>query len=264
MKFHQFQPFRPLQSLVECYWIVEGESTAVSKIIPDGYPEMIFHFGDHYEIFSGKDGWERQSLSLAAGQLTQPILLRPSGRSLVFGVKFKPSAMWKLFQCNMHDLQNKTVSLEKVIGINISSLSVSLSDGNSHESMIKRMDDFLQTLTHEIRECPLDAVIDYIHQNTEQISIEELCAKMKITSRTLERYFKEMIGLSAKRYIRLIRFSKVFKLLQQQHFSKAEVSYLTGYFDQSHFNRDFKIFSGESPKSYFNQDHAFANFFMNR
>jgi AraC-like DNA-binding protein len=263
MKFLQFKPFSSLQSLVECYWIVEGESTSVSKIIPDGYPEMIFHFGDHYEIFSGKQ-WERQSLSLAAGQLTQPILLRPSGRSLVFGVKFKPSAMWKLFQCNMHHLQNKTISLEKIIGINISSLRGSLLDENSHESMIQWMDDFLQTLTHEIRECSLDAVIDYIHQSNEQISVEELCAKMKITSRTLERNFKEMVGLSAKRYLRLVRFSKVFKLLQKQHFSKAEVSYLTGYFDQSHFNRDFKMFSGESPKSYFNQDHAFANFFMNR
>jgi AraC-like DNA-binding protein len=264
MKFQQFEPFHALQEFIECYWIVEGDATAASKIIPDGYPEMIFHFGARYEIFSEEKQWQIQPLSIAAGQLTRPILIRPSGMSGVFGVKFKPSGMWKLFQCNMHALQNKTVNLDNVIGMNTSSLRATLSKVTSHEAMIQLINNFLHPLIDKARACPLDSITDRIRQSDDQISVEELQAQLKITPRTLERYFKEMIGLSAKRYLRLVRFSKVFKLLQQQHFSKAEVSYITGYFDQSHFNRDFKMFSGENPKSYFNQDHAFANFFMNR
>ncbi|MES2882523.1 MAG: DUF6597 domain-containing transcriptional factor [Bacteroidota bacterium] len=68
MFYQRIQPPKELVNFVECFWVMESADTTVQqqKIIPDGFPEIIFHYGDHYRI--KMDGnWETQSLSLIAG-----------------------------------------------------------------------------------------------------------------------------------------------------------------------------------------------------
>jgi transcriptional regulator GlxA family with amidase domain len=115
-----------------------------------------------------------------------------------------------------------------------------------------------------MRQTLLDDILEKIQQSGGQLSICELCEKEKISMRKLERSFNEVVGVSPKVYMRLVRFNRVFKLIQQEDLSKAESTYLCGYFDQAHFNKDFKTFSGEDPGTYFKKNHAFSNFFMNR
>ena len=46
MLFHRFAPAKSLESFVECYWVIESEEKkpVIQKIIPDGFPEIIFHY----------------------------------------------------------------------------------------------------------------------------------------------------------------------------------------------------------------------------
>jgi AraC-like DNA-binding protein len=264
MNFHQFPASPALQSAIACYWIIEANETAASKIIPDGSPEMIFHFGDPYEIFDDQSAWQIQPLSLVAGQLTRPITIRPTGKSGVFGVKFFPAGLWKLFKTNMHALQNGVVNLDDVIGINTRSFRESLADAETHAGRVRLADEFFLSHINNLRSSVLDPLLDCIHTSATSVSLQQLCVHENISARKLERTFNEVIGVSAKMYMRLSRFSRTFKKLQQDELSKADISYLYGYFDQSHFNRDFKIFSGENPGSYFQRNHAMANFFINR
>src|SRR5688500_12196062 len=111
MDYSTFVPDLKLQSVVECYWIVEGEEMEWQKITPDGYTELIFHFGDRYEVrHSGKD-IELQPHTIAAGQIDTPLFLRPTGKSGVLGIKFQPTGIWKLFGIEMSTLTNRTVDL---------------------------------------------------------------------------------------------------------------------------------------------------------
>lgn len=90
MNYSLFAPNALLRHLTECYWIVEGTDISQQKIIPDGFTEIIFHFGDPYRIIQS-GSFELQSHSIAAGQLCKPIFLQPTGYSGVLGVKFKPT-----------------------------------------------------------------------------------------------------------------------------------------------------------------------------
>ncbi len=264
MNFHQFEPSPALKTAVSCYWIIEGNETAASKIIPDGSPEMIFHYGDPYEIFISESAAQIQPLSLVAGQLTRPITIRPTGKSGVFGVKFFPAGLWKLFKVNMQKLQNETLNLDNVLGINTQSFRESLAAADTHADRVYLADMFFLTQINNLRSSVLETLLNRIHTSEASISLQQLCADEKISARKLERTFNEVIGVSAKMYIRLSRFARAFRTLQQKELSKADISYLHGYFDQSHFNRDFKLFSGENPRSYFKHDHAMADFLINR
>jgi methylphosphotriester-DNA--protein-cysteine methyltransferase len=264
MNFHQFPASPALQSAISCYWIIEGNETAASKIIPDGSPEMIFHFGDPYEIFDDQSTARIQPLSLVAGQLTRPITIRPTGKSGVFGVKFFPAGLWKLFKINMRDLQNETLYLDEVMGVKTQTFRESLADAETHADRVCLADNFFLSHVSNLRTSALDTLINRIDTSQTSLSLQQLCVQENVSARKLERTFNEVIGVSAKMYMRLSRFSRAFKTLQQNELSKADITYLYGYFDQSHFNRDFKIFSGENPGSYFQHNHAMANFFINR
>src|SRR5688572_33304007 len=101
MQFNRIDPPNGLRHLVECYWIAKSNSSTPTqqKIIPDGFPEIIFHFGDPYRIELESD-WEIQSNSLVAGQITKHFFLENTGRSDILGIKLKPAAPTQLFDAN--------------------------------------------------------------------------------------------------------------------------------------------------------------------
>ncbi|MFZ6014186.1 MAG: DUF6597 domain-containing transcriptional factor [Bacteroidota bacterium] len=265
MNWQQFPPHVLLRPLVECIWIVEGYDTSSQKILPDGHTELIFHFGDRYNRIDDSGRREIQSLSIAAGQLRQPIHLHPSGYTGMIGIKFKPVGLWQLFGWNMQHLTNETASLDNLLKNNTKSLIEQLQQGQNHQARIHIVENFLlQHLARSKRRNSISHIAQEIDDGGGQINIRLLAQKHKISERTLERSFNEQVGLSAKLYSRVVRFTQVFKLIQQPELSKAEATYLCGFFDQSHFNKEFKAFSGEDPGSYFLQHHHFSNSFMNR
>src|SRR5688500_5147267 len=112
MQFNRLDPPEELKHLVECYWIVKSSDStpSIQKIIPDGFPEIIFHFADPYRIKLTSE-WELQQNSLIAGQISKYFFLENSGASDILGIKLKPTALAQLFGTNMFSLKDKVVAL---------------------------------------------------------------------------------------------------------------------------------------------------------
>lgn len=263
IQYSTFVPELRLQPYVECCWIVEGLDLSEQKIIPDGFSELIFHFHDAYQITDKKTS-HVQPLSIVAGQLNNPIFLKPTGRSGVLGVKFKPTGMWKLFGCDMHELTNQTIFFDDVIEEK-SFITEQLLRCTDNIDRIKIVEAFLlDKLNRAKRITEADALVQQIVRGNGKTSIQKLADENKISVRKIERLFLQQVGISAKLYSRLMRFNHVFKLLQQENLPRTEITYLSGYFDQAHFNKEFKEFSGENPESWIKQNHTFAKFFLSR
>jgi AraC-like DNA-binding protein len=265
MEYSRFIPNILLQPLVECYWIVEGTDLSVQKIIPDGCTELVFHFGDPYKISRDGVSEKIQPDNIAAGQLDRPIYLAATGKSGVLGIKFQPSGIWKMFGCDMYLLTNETFSLTDVLGKDINSLAGQILDQNNNRERIRVVESYLlKKLAGNPSLADIDPLIGEIKLKKGQLSIDKLARDHRLSPRKLERLFKQRVGVSAKLYARLTRFTHVYALLQQDTFSTVEAIYIAGYFDQPHFNREFREFTGENPDSYFNNNHALSNFFLNR
>jgi AraC-like DNA-binding protein len=265
MDYSRFVPNSLLHDIVECYWIVEGADRSVQKIIPDGCTELIFHFGDRYKISSEESPEAFQSFSIAAGQINKPIFLRPTGYSGVLGIKFKPLGMWRLLGCDMQLLRNQTFDLGDVLEISVDHIVEQIQNSKNNEQRISTVENFLiGRLTKLKTGDEITPLINEIKTKKGQVSVRDLSGRHKISNRKIERLFLQQVGVSAKLYSRLMRFSNVYNLVQQPSFTKAEATYLSGYFDQAHFNKEFREFTGENPEDYFSSNHAFSNFFLRR
>ena len=105
-------------------------------------------------------------------------------------------------------------------------------------------------------------VVFAIKQLQMGISLPTVQNELNITERSLERYFKQYVGISPKLYARINRFQTALETLRKSNFdSLTDIAYQNNYFDQSHFIRDFKEFAGTTPKHFLHQaNEQVANF----
>src|SRR5689334_3552301 len=105
MQYREYRPSDPVRQFVERYWTLEtgGGPSDIQKVVPDGRAELIINLGEPFEAFH--DGrWRRQPVCFLAGQITGPLLLRPSGPANIIGVHFRPHGAARFFRHGMREL----------------------------------------------------------------------------------------------------------------------------------------------------------------
>jgi AraC-like DNA-binding protein len=267
MFFKKIAPGHGLESFIECYWVIESENKIpfVKKIIPDGFPEIIFHYKDPYRINS-KGHWETQPASLFAGQIRKHFFLENTGASGVFGIKFKPAAITHLLHISMQNFTDKVVGLSELNNSFLDKLEKKMLEATDSESRVqiaeKEMHTWIKNITapNEV----IDKAIKQIIGCQGNIPITEMRKNLFVSERVLQRLFLKYIGLPPKIYARIIRFNFIFQLIESGETTWADLSYDSGYFDQSHFIRNFKSFTGEEPSGYSFTEENMANFFLNK
>jgi hypothetical protein len=110
----------------------------LQKIIPDGFPEIIFHFADPYRI-KLDERWESQEESLIAGQITKHFFLENSGASDILGIKLKPTALTQIFGINMSSLKDKVVALPQIDNKKLNSINQLTRSNETHPARISSL-----------------------------------------------------------------------------------------------------------------------------
>lgn len=267
MLYDRIEPDLSLSHLIDCYWVIESNDRTPhqQKIIPDGFPEIIFHYRDPYRInISGE--WELQNRKLLAGQIRNHFLLENTGSSGMIGIKLKPAGVTQLFGISMQEFTDKVVHLDSVLEAEFHFVSEFLLSPTPYFEKVDRLNRFFNEKKKQMKknELLIDNALELIFKENGVVSVSELISALNVGERKLERLFNKYVGLSPKFYSRIIRFNYIFQLIQKKKLSWSEVAQLSGYYDQSHFISNFQEFTGEDPSSYFFEDENIANFFLKR
>ena len=266
MSFKRISPPKELSRYIECFWIVEeaDPTPTIQKIIPDGFPEMIFHFGDPY-LIKLKSKWSIQSSSLLGGQITGHFYLKNTGISSILGIKFKPTAVGLLFDIDMHSLTDRVVSLRALGHPDLKIIGNLVKKADSHSARINAVVQYISENLSFIDDLPINNAVEKILLSNGTIPVSDICRDTGCSERQLERLFKRYIGLSPKLYSRIIRFAYIFQQGQgSKKMNGSELGIASGYYDQSHFIRNFKAFTGEDPSGYLFDQPSLSNFFLKK
>jgi AraC-like DNA-binding protein len=265
MRFQRIEPTGLAKKAVECYWTVEDDDTTPvkQKIIPDGFTEIIFHFGDNYRInLAGV--WQRQGKSLLAGQITRHFYLENAGVTDILGIKLKPAAITHLFGVAMKPLTDQVVELNTGIA-GIEEFEINLRRSTNDDQRIRLADGFFSEQCGRYPgDHPVDKAIEMIFAKKGMIPVSDICKELSVGERYIQQLFQKHVGLSPKFFARIVRFSHIFQLIKENSPDWAAVVYEAGFYDQSHFIRNFKAFTGEDPTAYIFAERSLANFFMKK
>lgn len=267
MIYKEFEPGDDLKSILKCYWVLEGTREEIHEkqtIVPDGCMEMIFHYGDLYYQYLPDGSKIQQPRCFVFGQLTQKLEIEPSGDSGMFAVRFHPEGLQPISKLGAKDFQDSAVSLEKIFGDEGITLGTQILGASSGELRIELIEQFLKvrfestTVADSIVKDAVSTII--IGQGMQKIN--ELSIENAVSRRTLERRFTDNVGLNLKQLSKIIRLkTAVHKMINKEYSTLTELAYDNGYYDQAHFIKDFKTYTGFTPKDFFESNFSFSRLF---
>lgn len=265
MTFKRLEPHSSIAHLIECYWMMQSENSTpkIEKIIPDGFTELIFNYKEVYK--AQNDGiWYTQSPNLLAGQISSFFYLENTGITGSCAIKLKPAALTQLYGLNMELYLDKIVDLDTFPVTALAELKNWVLPFQGAAHFKNTLDEYFIQLAKTAGPNPIEQALELIFDSNGLSPVSKLITASGVSERQLERLFKKYIGLSPKYYSRIIRFNYIFELIKSKKSTWTEIVYQSGYYDQSHFIRNFKAFTGEDPSSYFFEEDNMANFFLNK
>jgi len=90
---------------------------------------------------------------------------------------------------------------------------------------------------------------------TTDYRVAEVAKIIGVTERTLRRSYKKYIGCSPHMFKRIVRFRNAIdvSLIKQKRQNITQLGHEYLFYDSSHFAREYKLFTGRNPKTFFNE-----------
>lgn len=245
-----------LQDTVACIRISEhsGDAEVNINVCLNGLPGIVFQHQNGYspvESISTRSGVATNIPTLYVyGQMTEPgTMHHRKGSFTTTQVILKPHALQTLLGMNALALTNQVAELSEFSGAH---LNMKLMEAHDEQTRIILLTNFLiaQREKTKTRDRLVEESLRLIHHNIDCITVKDLLDDLSISERHFERHFSQTVGLSPHFYIRVKRFNAALHLMTSGRFGNlTDVAHRLNYFDQSHFIRDMKAFSGITPKS---------------
>lgn len=264
MSYWLLQPDPSLRPYVKSYFVSDVTKRANDKLelhMPDGYAELVFVFGAGYERHALDTPSSVASMrhSYVIGGRSRSIVTRDSGRIRVIGVKLEPGSLRGLIRSPLTELRDRTVDLRDVNDHRLLALEDQLADCLEVQQIGARLDRFLLDRREAMRDPdPLaERLMKRIRLERGCTSLTRTAEEYGVDPRTMERHFIAWSGMSAKAYCRIVRFKLAYHAFLQRCTARSgsqnndatrSVDPLHGFYDQSHFIREFRFFTGTSPR----------------
>ena len=257
MVYKEFIPGDALKQYVKCYYMFESDTSAVfdDKAFATGCIEIMFNMGtSRWQTAAGND-FKTTPLVELWGQVIQPLTFRSLGKNRMLGIRFYPHTASVFLNDNISQFNNQVTNFIDVAGKPVHDLHTRLLNAASLQECIQLIEDFLlKRLT--LVEKKLDK-INLVSSVMKELKREDFfdnigntASRYGITSRYLQKLFLHHTGLTPKLYSKINRFQNSLLLVAKKDLSLTSIAYECGYFDQSHFIREFRSFTGFTPSNF--------------
>jgi AraC-like DNA-binding protein len=188
------------------------------------------------------------------GQITEPLEIEATGETNIFAVRFHPDGFIPFATIPIVEMENRPVPLVELFGDEGLRLEPEMLSVSETEERISIVEEFLlkklisaDSIDKIAKECS-----ELMLELRGQLSVNEISDQLNVNRRQLERRFTTAIGLSPKQLSKIIRLQATLKMIANNQFtSLTAAAYEGNYYDQAHFIKDFKEFTGMSPKQFY-------------
>ncbi len=245
VNYIEFLPTTKLQPYIYCYWQLKTteklNDTFSYKVVSDGCIDILF------EINNPKDNFVAGFCKKYTEYVLQP-------EFNYIGVRFLPTIFPQIFKVNASELSNKFQNLEDFVPQTSKFIASHFHPKLNIEEIKLKFDIyFTNILNHTVFDYDnrLYNAIDTILKNYGVLNIEK-DVDVGISNRQLRRLFQFYIGDSPKTFSKVVQFQNILKAKpSNQSLKQNKLFYDIGYYDQSHFIKDFKNFYGVTPNKAF-------------
>lgn len=243
MEYTEIAPSDEISSFVKCFWVYEGNNQNLRHtIFPNGYFELFMIF-------------ERQRLVsvFLSGLRTKPFEVEMPEGITVSAIRFKLSAAEYLLGREIGSMLDTVLYLDLDFW-GLKALE-SLSFADRTAAITRKLTDLLRSKEIDASKLQL---LESVY--TPDLTVAEAAEAVQWERRKMNRYFNRQFGLSLKTFLNIVRLRSSFEQVKEGRLYPE-----LNYYDQSHYIKEVKKYTGESPKELFkNEGDRFLQFSVNK
>lgn len=251
MTAKSYIPTDRLKPFIKTFLIVESEHEVENRLLPDTSIVMAFRIRGNVTDKEANNSYNLPS-SAITGLRKSPRLICYSDKAATLLVIFKAGGASAFFREPLNELFGKSLPLDDIIRHDqLQRIEEQLSEADDNQQRVNLVEQFLISRLDEQR---ADLLIDHAIQKIKlakgDIRIKTLAGSMAISLDPFEKRFRRVAGISAKQFADITRFRN---LIDQYSASESltNIALDSGYFDQAHFIKDFRSFTGQAPQQFF-------------
>lgn len=268
MHYQEHLPHPALRPYVRCYWSLgldaPNDVSGRQRFLAEGV-EISFNLGGTLSISSGGSGPFTARGACLSGPMTGPMTLQTTGALDLLGVCFRPGGAHPFVSCTASEVVDACAGIDDLLGPAGLRLTDRVLNSATTNERVETLNAFFFGRLASTRrdDVGIRKALGLVEARAGCISVDELSRLTGLSTRQLERKFRECIGITPKQLCRSLRFKKVFERLTRYPAEQwAHLALDCGYYDQSHMINDFKRFTGASPTAFFERTPGVDNFFV--
>lgn len=248
MRYNVYPVPAALRGYIRYFWSYDSNRTDLGllhvKSFADRFPRLVYQDMRNFApIYTEKFGW--LSRCYLSGVDTVNSSACWEGAFSHFGVSFYSHALSVFFRMDAAGITDTNVD---ILDLDKTTITEKLDNAQSHAERVSILSGYF---IEKLSRAKPDTVIQQLLLNgilQPDTDVQFYAHNLHLTERQLQRRFKQHVGISLKKYQRILSFEQVLRELQETEYgSLTDLAYRRGYYDQAHFNRDFKEFSGITP-----------------
>ena len=270
MRFQNIEPHSLLKGYIEKMWVFESSGKMpiadLKLVVPNGNIKLTVAFRNGIVAsMNGKTFSSKESGISLTGIVDVPVILDVADNVATgtLCAEFSPQGAYRFFRVTLKDIKNQIHPLEDILGKVAKQLEEQISN---IESIHGKVELFQQFLLNQLYLQEEDNVFEYcvskISTSKGKITIKELEKKTGYSSRWLNIKFTDNLGISPKNLSSIIRFKQYYNAFaNNDELSFMKNDFYDLYYDQSHFIKEFKRFTGLSYSGFEKIDNHFGKLF---
>jgi AraC-like DNA-binding protein len=229
---------------VAFFWSCDhyAASHASERVLPTGTADLIFRGETWHELHGGFTGPRSKYVTVATEQPFAAV-----------GVHFNPGGAYPFVGGATVDLADTGAPLGDLWGAAVEEPSEQLAYAEAPEDRFLVIEQMLLARLRGgfVPRQPIRRALDLFDRSGGLMSVKAVVQRVGMSRRRFGEEFRSEVGLSPKGFCRLRRFSAVLhRVASLKDADWADVAHAVGYWDQAHFNHEFREFSGLTPSEY--------------
>ena len=264
MQFLSLIPQAPLSHLIEMIWDWEAafHSHRLERVLPVANAGLIINLAeDQTRVYDEQYRCTRFSGSTLDGPRTRSTIIDSEEQVAVMGVVFRPGGGAMFFRERMDRLANDSVDLENLAGNSALLLRERLLEADGPRRRLALLMQWLvENASPAASSNPIGHALVVLDSDPRISALTAAARDLGWSPRQLGERFRQQVGITPKRYLRLRRFHQVVATTEaRERVDWAGVSLDCGYHDQAHMAHEFREFAGLSPAAFTRQRGAFSH-----
>jgi AraC-like DNA-binding protein len=234
-------PPQDLAPWVTHFWMVSWDLRGLGSYQPETLPHPNVHV-----VFEERAS---QVNGVATGRFARIL----EGKSQVFGIKFKPGGFRPILGKPLSTITNRSLPAGRLLGPVAQQLETLTAQASSEAPLVDAASGWLRSILPAPAPAiaQADQLVASILEDPGILTVDVLALRTGIGKRSLQRIFREYVGVPPKWVIRRYRLHELVERLNTgARLNWAQVALDLGYFDQAHLVNDFRSITGHSPRQY--------------